>query len=190
MMHMQAAPGTSSRTGHALALSATVLGALWIAALAITAAAQRPDVSSWPLALALLAAAALTWLGLATRTIRPRPYVALLGIIGLAQLANSSAAGTAWSITSTVTLAALSAGLLLRPATAARRAIGILTITAAAVLTVVLGIAWFAQGGQTPPVNASRAYCWASFGNRLASKKAQNQATKNITSEAMNMIMP
>ena len=140
MMHMQAAPGTSSRTGHALALSATVLGALWIAALAITAAAQRQDVSSWPLALALLAAAALTWLGLATRTIRPRPYVALLGIIGLAQLANSSAAGTAWSITSTVTLAALSAGLLLRPATAARRAIGILTITAAAVLTVVLGI--------------------------------------------------
>ena len=30
----------------------------------------------------------------------------------------------------------------------------------------------------------------ASFGNRLASKNAQNQATKNITSEAMNMIMP
>ena len=27
-------------------------------------------------------------------------------------------------------------------------------------------------------------------GKRLASKKAQNQATKNITSEAMNMIMP
>ena len=45
-------------------------------------------------------------------------------------------------------------------------------------------------GGQTPPVKASRAYCWASPGNRLASKKAQNQATKNITSEAMNMIMP
>ena len=27
-------------------------------------------------------------------------------------------------------------------------------------------------------------------GNRLESKKAQNQATKNITSEAMNRIMP
>ena len=26
--------------------------------------------------------------------------------------------------------------------------------------------------------------------NRLASKKAQNHATKNMTSEAMNMIMP
>ena len=45
-------------------------------------------------------------------------------------------------------------------------------------------------GGQTPPVKASREYCAASLGNRLASKKAQNQATKNITSEAMNMIMP
>ncbi|MDZ7915163.1 MAG: hypothetical protein U5O16_25585 [Rhodococcus sp. (in: high G+C Gram-positive bacteria)] len=42
-----------------------------------------------------------------------------------------------------------------------------------------------------PPVIARRAATWmASFGNRLASKKAQNQATKNITSEAMNMIMP
>ena len=45
-------------------------------------------------------------------------------------------------------------------------------------------------GGHTPPVNCSRAYCAASPGNRLASKNAQNQATKNITSEAMNMIMP
>ena len=32
--------------------------------------------------------------------------------------------------------------------------------------------------------------CCDFAGNRLASKKAQNQATKNITSEAMNMIMP
>ena len=28
------------------------------------------------------------------------------------------------------------------------------------------------------------------LGNRDAAKKAQNQATKNITSEAMNRIMP
>ena len=45
-------------------------------------------------------------------------------------------------------------------------------------------------GGQTPPVNSVRATWWTSLGNRLASKNAQNQATKNITSEAMNMIMP
>ena len=38
-------------------------------------------------------------------------------------------------------------------------------------------------GGQTPSNNAVRA-CWAiSAGNRLELKNAQNQATKNITSE-------
>ena len=42
----------------------------------------------------------------------------------------------------------------------------------------------------TPPVNVGARILMASPGNRLASKKAQNQATKNITSEAMNMIMP
>ena len=46
-------------------------------------------------------------------------------------------------------------------------------------------------GGQTPPVKrVARIPGCASLGNRLASKNAQNQATKNITSEAMNMIMP
>ncbi len=45
-------------------------------------------------------------------------------------------------------------------------------------------------GGQWPPVSSVRWNCAASPGKRLASKKAQNQATKNITSEAMNMIMP
>jgi hypothetical protein len=55
-------------------------------------------------------------------------------------------------------------------------------------------------GGQTPPVSALRStmpmtsvlFCrgWTAAGNSEASKKAQNQATKNITSEAMNMIMP
>jgi hypothetical protein len=45
-------------------------------------------------------------------------------------------------------------------------------------------------GVEEAPVNAVRAYWATSPGNRLASKKAQNQATKNITSEAMNMIMP
>jgi hypothetical protein len=47
-----------------------------------------------------------------------------------------------------------------------------------------------ALGGQTPPVKAVRATCSTSAGYSEASKKAQNQATKNITSEAMNMIMP
>ncbi len=37
-------------------------------------------------------------------------------------------------------------------------------------------------GGQMPPM--------ASFGYRLASKKAQKKAAKNITSEAMNSDMP
>ena len=46
-------------------------------------------------------------------------------------------------------------------------------------------------GGQTPPVKRDARTSWiGSPGNRLASKKAQNQATKNITSEAMNRIMP
>ena len=47
------------------------------------------------------------------------------------------------------------------------------------------------SGGQTAAGERRRAHtCAASSGKRLASKKAQNQATKNITSEAMNMIMP
>src|SRR6516165_214048 len=40
------------------------------------------------------------------------------------------------------------------------------------------------------PKIASRAACTASAGNNAELKKAQNQATKNITSEAMNRIMP
>ena len=45
-------------------------------------------------------------------------------------------------------------------------------------------------GGHTPPVASTRAYWVASLVNSEASKKAQNQATKNITSEAMNSSMP
>ena len=45
-------------------------------------------------------------------------------------------------------------------------------------------------GGQAPPVNVTRATCRASSAYRLASKNAQNQATKNITSEAMNRTIP
>jgi hypothetical protein len=41
-----------------------------------------------------------------------------------------------------------------------------------------------------PPVASVRAYCMRSSGNIAASKKTQNQATKNITSEAMNRNMP
>src|SRR6516162_6465190 len=40
------------------------------------------------------------------------------------------------------------------------------------------------------PKIASRAAWTASAGNSAELKKAQNQATKNITSEAMNRIMP
>ncbi len=39
-------------------------------------------------------------------------------------------------------------------------------------------------GGQTPPTESTAG------GKRAALKKAQNQARKNITSEAMNRIMP
>ena len=39
-------------------------------------------------------------------------------------------------------------------------------------------------GGQMPPIASTV------DGKERASKKAQNQATKNITSEAMNRIMP
>jgi hypothetical protein len=46
------------------------------------------------------------------------------------------------------------------------------------------------SGGQSPPVNSVRIYCSGAAGARLASKKAQNQATKNMTSEAMNRIIP
>ena len=48
-------------------------------------------------------------------------------------------------------------------------------------------------GGHTPPVYAARPIISslpAPPGNRLASKKAQKKATKNITSEAMNNAMP
>ena len=57
-------------------------------------------------------------------------------------------------------------------------------------------------GGQVPgtrrrpsvpapqPNTASRVAWTASAGNSEELKKAQNQATKNITSEAMNRIMP
>ena len=55
-------------------------------------------------------------------------------------------------------------------------------------------------GGQTPPVTALRSTMPTTCvelssvqtpaGNSDTSKYAQNQATKNITSEAMNMIMP
>jgi hypothetical protein len=45
-------------------------------------------------------------------------------------------------------------------------------------------------GGHTPPVKATRAAWIDSLVNSDASKNAQNQATKNITSEAMNRIMP
>ena len=37
-------------------------------------------------------------------------------------------------------------------------------------------------GGQTDPITC--------VGNKLASKKAQNQATKNITSDIMNNVIP
>ena len=40
------------------------------------------------------------------------------------------------------------------------------------------------------PNTASRVACTASAGNSAELKNAQNQATKNITSEAMNRIMP
>src|SRR6185437_2923702 len=40
------------------------------------------------------------------------------------------------------------------------------------------------------PNTASRVACTASEGNSEELKNAQNQATKNITSEAMNRIMP
>ena len=40
------------------------------------------------------------------------------------------------------------------------------------------------------PKMASRVAWTASAGNSAELKKAQNQATKNITSEAMNRIMP
>ena len=40
------------------------------------------------------------------------------------------------------------------------------------------------------PNTASRVAWTASAGNSAELKKAQNQATKNITSEAMNRIMP
>ena len=43
---------------------------------------------------------------------------------------------------------------------------------------------------QWPPVKVALATCTALSADRLESKKAQNQATKNITSEAMNRIMP
>ena len=45
-------------------------------------------------------------------------------------------------------------------------------------------------GGHTPPNSASRVAWTGSPGNSEELKKAQNQATKNITSEAMNRIMP
>ena len=45
-------------------------------------------------------------------------------------------------------------------------------------------------GGHMPPVKATRAGWIGSSENSEASKNAQNQATKNITSEAMNRIMP
>src|SRR3979490_1739755 len=45
-------------------------------------------------------------------------------------------------------------------------------------------------GGQMPPNSASRVACTGSPGNSAELKNAQNQATKNITSEAMNRIMP
>ena len=46
-------------------------------------------------------------------------------------------------------------------------------------------------GGQMAAGDLRHGHAWiASPGKRLASKNAQNQATKNITSEAMNRIMP
>ena len=36
------------------------------------------------------------------------------------------------------------------------------------------------SGGQTPPVCSTRMNCFTSSGNRLASKKAQKKAAKNI----------
>src|SRR5258708_33334121 len=45
-------------------------------------------------------------------------------------------------------------------------------------------------GGQTPPNSASRVACTGSAGNSAEVEKAQKQATKNITSEGMNRIMP
>src|SRR5580698_4917497 len=49
---------------------------------------------------------------------------------------------------------------------------------------------WMLFGGHTPPVNAIRPMSWSWSGNSAVLKYAQNQATKNITSEAMNRIMP
>ena len=45
-------------------------------------------------------------------------------------------------------------------------------------------------GGQCAAGSSVRANWIGSFGKSEASKKAQNQATKNITSEAMKRIMP
>jgi hypothetical protein len=45
-------------------------------------------------------------------------------------------------------------------------------------------------GGHSAPVARERASWIGSPENRLASKKAQNQATKNMISEAMKRIMP
>ena len=45
-------------------------------------------------------------------------------------------------------------------------------------------------GGQMPPNTSVRMYCTASVGKVAELKKAQNQATKNITSEKMKSAMP
>ena len=45
-------------------------------------------------------------------------------------------------------------------------------------------------GGQTPWNSSVRVTCHTSPGKMLELKNAQNQATKNITSERMNRIIP
>ena len=49
---------------------------------------------------------------------------------------------------------------------------------------------WMPLGGQMPPVASARTGISGAPGKSAASKKAQKNAAKNSTSEAMNRIMP
>ncbi|MFM2438917.1 MAG: hypothetical protein RLZ55_1742, partial [Actinomycetota bacterium] len=135
---MQAGSGASGRTRRSLDLTAVAVGALWIGALAVAAPLQSAAFASWPAAIALLAAEGLAWLGLVLRVLSVRPYVVLLAALGLAQVANSSPDGPPWAITSTVVLAALSAGLLLGIVVARRWIAALAGATGAVYVTVLL----------------------------------------------------
>lgn len=135
---MQAGSGASGRTRRSLGLTAVAVGALWIGALAVAAPLQSAAFASWPAALGLLAGEGLVWLGLVLRVLSARSYVVLLAALGLAQVANSSPDGPPWAITSTVVLAALSAGLLLDIVVARRWIAAIAGATGAVYVAVLL----------------------------------------------------